>query len=67
MRSPVVSSCPTSPWTSRPATVPVSSITTTPSGAVSFAALLEHPERFVGRRVGVVISGGNVDLDNLPW
>jgi threonine dehydratase len=38
-----------------------------PSGAVSFAALLEHPERFVGRRVGVVISGGNVDLDNLPW
>jgi threonine dehydratase len=38
-----------------------------PSGAVSFAALLEHPERFRGRRVGVVISGGNVDLDNLPW
>ncbi len=38
-----------------------------PSGAVSFAALLEHPERFAGRRVGVVISGGNVDLDNLPW
>lgn len=38
-----------------------------PSGAVSFAALLEHPERFSDRRVGVVISGGNVDLDNLPW
>ncbi len=38
-----------------------------PSGAVSFAALLEHPERFRGRRVGVLISGGNVDLDNLPW
>ena len=33
-----------------------------PSGAVSFAALLEHPERFRGRRVGVLISGGNVDL-----
>lgn len=38
-----------------------------PSGAVSFAALLEHPERFRGRRVVVVISGGNLDLDRLPW
>ena len=38
-----------------------------PSGAVSFAGLLEHPERFRQRRVGVVVSGGNVDLDNLPW
>jgi len=38
-----------------------------PSGAVSFAAVLEHPERFSGRRVACVISGGNVDLDNLPW
>jgi threonine dehydratase len=38
-----------------------------PSGAVSFAAVLEHPERFRGRRVGVVISGGNLDLSNLPW
>ena len=38
-----------------------------PSGAVSFAGLLEYPERFRGRRVGVIISGGNVDLDHLPW
>lgn len=38
-----------------------------PSGAVSFAGLLEHPERFRGRRAGVVISGGNVDLGALPW
>jgi threonine dehydratase len=38
-----------------------------PSGAVSFAGLLEHPERFRGRRVGVVLSGGNVDLHALPW
>lgn len=38
-----------------------------PSGAVSFAALLEHPERFRGRRVVAVISGGNLDLDRLPW
>ena len=38
-----------------------------PSGAVSFAALLEHPERFAGRQVACVISGGNVDIDKLPW
>jgi threonine dehydratase len=38
-----------------------------PSGAVTFAALLEHPERFRGRRVACVISGGNVDLEKLPW
>ncbi len=38
-----------------------------PSGAVTFAALLEHPERFRNRRVACVISGGNVDLEKLPW
>ncbi|MCZ6830416.1 MAG: pyridoxal-phosphate dependent enzyme [Gammaproteobacteria bacterium] len=38
-----------------------------PSGAVSFAAVLDHPERFRGRRVGVVISGGNLDLSRFPW
>ncbi len=38
-----------------------------PSGAVSFAGVLEHPERFRKRRVAVVISGGNLDLDNFPW
>lgn len=38
-----------------------------PSAAVAFAAILRAPERFAGRRVGVVLSGGNVDLDVLPW
>lgn len=38
-----------------------------PSGAIALAAILEHPERFRGRRVGVILSGGNVDLDRLPW
>ncbi len=38
-----------------------------PSGAVSFAAALEHPERFRGRRVACVISGGNLDLEKLPF
>jgi threonine dehydratase len=40
-----------------------------PSGAVSVAAVLS--DRFCGldrlNRVGVVLSGGNVDLDRLPW
>jgi len=38
-----------------------------PSSAVAFAALLKHRERFAGQRVGLVLSGGNVDLDALPW
>jgi threonine dehydratase len=32
-----------------------------PSGAVPLAVILEHPDRFRGRRVGVILSGGNVD------
>jgi threonine dehydratase len=38
-----------------------------PSGAVPLAAVLEHPEVFRGKRVGLIVSGGNVDLDKLPW
>ncbi len=38
-----------------------------PSSAVPIAAILEHPQYFTGKRVGVIISGGNVDLDGLPF
>lgn len=38
-----------------------------PSAAVPLAAVLAAPEKFRGRRVGVVLTGGNVDLDKLPW
>ena len=38
-----------------------------PSSAVPLGALLAHRDRFAGRRVGVILSGGNVDLGNLPW
>ncbi len=38
-----------------------------PSSAIALAAILAHPEIFRGRRVGVIFSGGNVDLDRLPW
>jgi threonine dehydratase len=31
------------------------------AGATAFAALLQHPEKFKGRKVGVVLSGGNID------
>jgi threonine dehydratase len=31
------------------------------AGAATLAAVLEHPERFRGRRVGLVLSGGNID------
>ena len=38
-----------------------------PSGAVPLAAVLAAPERFQGQRIGLILSGGNVDLDHLPW
>ena len=38
-----------------------------PSGAVPLAAVLEHPDYFRDHRVGLIVSGGNVDLDHLPW
>lgn len=34
-----------------------------PSGAVSLAAVIREPDRFEGKRVGVILSGGNVDLN----
>jgi threonine dehydratase len=38
-----------------------------PSSAVALAAVLREPGRFKGKKVGIVISGGNVDLGNLPF
>ncbi len=38
-----------------------------PSCAVPMATILRNPDVFRGKRVGVVITGGNVDLDKLPW
>ncbi len=38
-----------------------------PSCAVPLAAILRNKHLFAGKRVGVVITGGNVDLDKLPW
>lgn len=38
-----------------------------PSGAVPYAALLEGKLNVAGQRVGLILTGGNVDLDALPW
>jgi threonine dehydratase len=38
-----------------------------PSSATVIAAISEHPEFFAGRKVGAIISGGNVDLAQLPF
>jgi threonine dehydratase len=38
-----------------------------PSCSVPLATILKNKERFAGKRVGVIITGGNVDLDLLPW
>ncbi len=37
------------------------------SCAVPLATILKNKDRFAGKRVGVIITGGNVDLDTLPW
>ncbi len=38
-----------------------------PSSAVPLAAIMENSGDFKGKRIGVIISGGNVDLGKLPW
>ena len=38
-----------------------------PSGAVAYAALVEGVVRYAGLQVGLILSGGNLDLDTLPW
>jgi threonine dehydratase len=38
-----------------------------PSAAVAYAAVLRDRNALAGRRVGVIFTGGNVDLDALPW
>jgi threonine dehydratase len=38
-----------------------------PSSAVPLAVVLKNPDAFRGKRVGLIVTGGNVDLDKLPW
>ena len=38
-----------------------------PSAAVPVAAIMDQPDQFQGRRIAIILSGGNLDLDRLPW
>jgi threonine dehydratase len=38
-----------------------------PSAAVPYAAIMEKKIHIDGKRVGIILTGGNVDLDALPW
>jgi threonine dehydratase len=38
-----------------------------PSAAVPFAAIADGKVDGAGKRVGIILTGGNVDLDALPW
>ena len=38
-----------------------------PSSAVPLAAILENKVNVSGKRVGIILSGGNVDLSKLPF
>jgi threonine dehydratase len=38
-----------------------------PSAAVPVGILLEKKIDLAGKRIGIILSGGNVDLDKLPW
>jgi threonine dehydratase len=38
-----------------------------PSCATVLAALIKNKSRFKSKRIGLIITGGNVDLDSLPW
>jgi threonine dehydratase len=38
-----------------------------PSTAVPFAAIQQQKIDIAGKRGGIILTGGNVDLDALPW
>ena len=38
-----------------------------PSCAITLAAILKRKEEIRGKKVGLILSGGNVDLTQLPW
>ncbi len=38
-----------------------------PSAAVPLGAVMSRGKELKGKRIGIILSGGNVDLENLPW
>jgi threonine dehydratase len=45
----------------------VMKIVVEPSAAVALAALIDGQSAIAGKRIGIILTGGNVDLDRLPW
>ncbi|HAQ49408.1 MAG TPA: serine dehydratase [Glaciecola sp.] len=38
-----------------------------PAASAALAAVLQNPDRFRNKKVALIMTGGNVDLNNLPW
>ena len=38
-----------------------------PSSSVALATIIKNKQQFAGKSVGVILTGGNVDLNKLPW
>ena len=38
-----------------------------PSCAITLATILKRKDKIRGKKVGLILSGGNVDLTQLPW
>ena len=38
-----------------------------PSCSISLAAIIKNKNKFSGKNVGLIMSGGNVDLNQIPW
>jgi threonine dehydratase len=38
-----------------------------PSSAVALAMVIKHKHRFSKQKIGIIFSGGNVDLSDIPW
>jgi len=45
----------------------VMKIVVEPSAAVAYAAVVERKLDVAGKRVGIILTGGNLDLNDLPW
>ena len=42
-------------------------ITVEPSCAITLGAILKRKDEIKGKKIGLIMSGGNVDLSQLPW
>jgi threonine dehydratase len=38
-----------------------------PSSAVTLAVILENKEKFAGKKIGLILSGGNIDFEKFVW